>query len=256
MNQADKQTEFLRITIEHEYFSGLVPVDLFPEDPFIEKKYGIRIRRSGNCWIFYGYEVKKEDFRVEYQHLNFKFNSIVEKPAEKRSRIKDEIIEKQQPEPVVLSLIVKPLTVLFHYVTASVKNHSGVSNDLFDKKGIMTAVENTTLRFSAALKYLEYIFFTKHNQLNLKLMDTSGLVDFHQIPISNFDDGTSQEKQNRIQFISKEQISLSSRYNYQIRLIEETKYGERIILNAVNIPDPTSISRDKPYQAITAYYTV
>lgn len=256
MNQLDKQTEFLRITIEHEYFDGIIPIDLYPADVSIEKKYGIRIRRAGNSWVFYGRELQKEDFLNEFKTLNLKCNSIVEKPAETRMRKKEELNEEKQQNSVVFNLIIKPKTALFHYVTSVIKDHSGTKIDIFNKQGIQITLEDTTLKLLASSKYFEYIFFTKNKQLNLKVVEANGLIDFYQVPIDHSGDEKQQREKEMIQFISKNQISLSHRYNYQINLIENTKYGDRIILNAIKIPEPTSISKEKPYKAITAYYTV
>lgn len=245
MNQLEKYTEFITIVIEHDYFHGLLPVDLYLADCLIEKKYGIKIRRNQNCWILYGRELMKDDFHQEFQIMNFKFNLIVETPSERRAREKQNVTDNQQTS---LDFIIKPQSSLFYHVTSFVKESvSDFQKDIHDKKGISAKLGDVILHFLTPLKYFEYLFFTRSNQLNYTIVEANELIDFQRV---------SHDEQNTIHFISKNQIALSSRYNYQINLIERTKYGDKIILNGIKMPDPVSISRNQPKEAITAYYTV
>lgn len=250
MNQFEKYTAFITIVIEHDYFNGLLPVDLCIADSLIEKKYGIQLRRNQNSWILYGREFLKEDFYEEFQTMNFKFNPIVEKPSERRERDKKNLVGDEQTS---LNFIIKPLSDLFYHVTSSMKeNVSDFHKDIYDKEGILVKSGNVTLHFLTLSKYFEYIFFTRSNQINFNIVEANKQIDFQRV----FNDEKWNDEQHKIQFISKHQIALSSQYDYQINLIEETKYGERIILNAIKIPDPSSISKQQPKNAITAYYTV
>lgn len=250
MNQFEKYTEFVKIAIEHDYFLGLLPIDLQISNCFVEKKYGIKIRRNENFWILYGREFLKGDFHQEFQKMNFKFNLIVEKPSERRTRERQHLVDDEQNS---LNFIIKPQSDLFYHVTSFIKEELSDSQKEIYEKGVMsTKLGDVTLRFLTPSKYFEYIFFTRNNQINFNIVESNKQIDFQRVLSTD----ESSDEQKTIRFVSKNQINLSARYGYQINLIEETKYGERIVLNAIKIPDPSSISKNQPKNTITAYYTV
>lgn len=265
MNQLDKYTEFLKITIEHEYFNGLVPVDLYVGDPSVEKKYGIRIRRNQNCWILYGRELQKEDFIAEFKKLNLKFNPIIEKPADKRKRIEEELKKAPIEEPPIsFNLILKSQTALFYYVTSFVKDPADTEVPVFDQKGITTPIEDITLRFITSSKYFEYIFFMKklesysegktkedESKNEIKIICSDKKIVFETPQIMLWENG-----QKVMRFRSEEKIELRRKDKPRFTLIEKSDYGERILLSELKAPSPQSISVHAPDAAITAFYTV
>lgn len=259
MNALDKQTEYFKIIINHEYFQGENPIDVMIENNFETQKYDFKIQRIENTWIFYGRELLHQDFNREFNKINIVFNSIVEKPItirnkrnvvqnQKNKEEKDAKVKIDEQHLIPLKIVIMPQSHLFYYVTSTVKINTSQYIPIYSKEELYSEITDLEIQFKSIEKHFEYAFIVNDHQKNYKLIDTHGIINFQTI----INDNDNQQ----IRFISENKIQLTSIFNNQINLIEITKYGEKVILNNLKIPEPTSISNADPYHAITAYYSI
>lgn len=248
MNLLDKHIDFVTITVEHEYFDGLIPVDLFIEEPLVRKKYNLWGKRIQNVWTFYGPEIKKEDFLNEFQKVTIKLLPLIEgrikkctvqESSEERNEFEEDEKAKKQ-RSIALDFVIKPTNALFHYVTSDINY-------------VPTEQTHINVKINAVSKHYEYILFPKNIQGKdqIEIMDSNKLVEFEAPQFAFWENG-----EEVIRLLSKKQIKLSRKSKSRFVLIERSVYGERILLNELKIPQPGSLSVYSPREAITAFYTV
>lgn len=247
MSVLDNISEYFRIEVEHEYYRAEIPMDVFVEDGSIIKRYGIRIIRQGSILIFFGMEFKMPEFLKEFSTICVSLQSKIEHPRSIAKVINEKEKDGNVLETKHLPLVLKPQNDFFYYVSYSVKGPWEEEKSIWDLTNVIIPIRNFKLEFKSSSKYFEYVIFLKSRLENLKIVEANGLLEFERKESDNL---------SVLQYVSRSPVSLSSKYKYQINLIEDTKYGKKVILNGLKVPRPTSISKDDPYNTITMYYSV
>ncbi len=231
MSSSNKYVEFLKISIVHDYFDNIIPIDLIFEDFPSIKKLEIQIKRKQNDWIIYGPDSKIKDFESTFDTIKFKLNPQIT------------LNKKEEKEnESVLSFIIKPLESIFYYVTSSLENNQFTNKDLVNVK------------LNSIAKYYEYILFFKKDDIAekaIEIIDSLKTIEFSKSKIISYNNG-----QKALYFQSKDKIKLTRRSTCNLKIIDRSEYGDRILLDNLNIPQPQSISVMAPYEAITTFYNI
>lgn len=229
MSSLSKYVLMATIEIEHEYYgSWPIPVELVPDatTKLNFQKIGVRHNREGNSWRVYC-NTESVPYFKEVPFYRF---------------------------------LIQPLDDLFYYVTdrehSEAINSSLVAADRMMKSRIEipSSSQEAKVKFKAISKFFEYILFApKHTakKMCMKLKKGDGAIEFEEMNILRWGDGREV-----IQFKSKNKVLLKKSNKYSFKLIEQSEFGENIVLQDVGGPKPQSLSLHEPYQAITAYHSL
>ena len=225
MNSTEKYSILTQVKVNHEFYgNSLVPIELYLEDTHIKKKYGLSLKRNQNSWLLHGSSSNVSALKEEFKALKLKL---------------------------------KPTESSFYFVSQELDNSSSkfsIISDSLDKIiEIPLIEENITVVITSKSKHFEYILFPKKigEENSLEIIDLSKMIEFetpHKILWEN--------NKSAFRCVSKEKIKLTKNTDYQLNVIEKSKYGNRIVLNNIMIPKPQSASIHDPYHSITAFYAI
>ncbi|WP_106828517.1 hypothetical protein [Parabacteroides pacaensis] len=101
------------------------------------------------------------------------------------------------------------------------------------------SLKETTLTFKAKKYYWEYLLIPRTGTLQpetskreIILNDTTEQIKFRDKKLLEF------MGMQVWQYVSKQPISLKNKYDYQLRLLEETPYGQKVLMKRVAYPLP------------------
>lgn len=229
MSSFDQYSCILSVHVEHEYYGdSLIPVELIPEDQtaMYLRKYDIQVKRMNNSWNLYSSTRTSEFFKEDNEFLSF---------------------------------AIKPLNNTFYFVSEQVSSTDQGCKVVEEAVGIPRRIDiaverkEVTVSISSLSKYFEYIVFPTKNSLSkdFTLIDARRMVEFDSPQIILWENG-----EKVLQFLSKDKVKLTEKSAFNLRMIEKSKFGERVVLSNVLRPRPQSASIYNPQKAITAYYTV
>lgn len=225
MNSNDKYSILVEINVKHDFFGdSAIPIQVVFDNLEVQRRYRLTIKRNRNSWILYG---STTDISCLREDLS------------------------------VIRLKIIPTEPIFYFVSKELDNSLNeftiISDDLNKTIEIATNIEHLIVLVASKSKYLEYILFLENisEDKEVEIIDTKKLIEFELPQKIQWDDN-----KKALRCVSKDKITLTKKMDYQLNIIEKSKYGNRIVLNNIIIPKPQSASIHDPYQSITAFYTI
>jgi len=234
MSSGKRYSTFLTIHIQHEYYDGIIPMDIALAPSNTLRKFQVQFKRVHNKWFIYGPEFEKEEFENTFKRVKFDFTLGL---SHNKEKLTEEVVQDSE----TLTCIAQPTHTFFYYVTTIDANEFVIENS------------SVTFQIQSVHKFFEYVFFLRRIACSpdLALLDARNQIKFDPPQQISYENG-----QQGLSYQSTEKVKLRMNSGYHFKLIEKSNYGERILLDELKIPHPDNISIHHPLDSITAFYTI